>query len=323
MKQLLNKMKALKNKPGLLVILFLLTGYVVFSQQTTTTDTTIAAPEEKPMPELILGIRYFNPDNKIPYLLVSAKRKLERKSTPMQGITGNIYLNETSTTALLGKITTDEKGEGRIFIPATFKLIWDSSTGFTFIAVTDANSEFESKKTELAVTKARLTIDTSSDGEVRNITVTVNEFKDSEWIPAKNVELKITIKRLLGNLAVGDEETYTTDSTGMVMAEFIRDSLPGNSKGDLILEARTEDNEYYGNLFVEKSVPWGISPKTDNTFNNRTLWGNQFKTPIWLLTLANLIIIGVWGTLVYLIILFIRIRKSGKPVKKSLHSNPA
>ena len=319
MKQLQSKMKLMKNKCWLIIIFSILAGYNVFSQEPS--DTT--SPEEKAVPELILNMRYFHPFNKIPYLQFNAKTKLERNLTPNKDLTGNIYINEISETSLLGKIKTDEKGESRIFIPATFKPVWDSSTNFTFIAHTDTYGEFESKTIELQVTKARLTIDTSSDAETRNITVAVTELKNGEWVAAKDVELKIAVKRLLGNLPVGEEETYTTDSTGTAMAEFTRDSLPGNSKGDLILEARTEDNEYYGNLFAEKTVPWGVTPKTDNTFNNRSLWGNRFKTPLWLLALANSIILGVWGVLVYLIILFVRIWKSGKKDKKSAYSHPS
>jgi len=321
MKQSLSIMKLLKNKHWLIIMLFTLTGYTVFSQENAASDTT--SPEEKAVPELILNMRYFHPVNKIPYLQFSAKTKLERNLTPNKDLTGNIYINEISETSLLGKIKTDEKGESRIFIPGTFKPVWDSSTNFTFIALTDKYGEFESKTIELQVTKARLTIDTSSDAETRNITVVVTELKNGEWVAAKDVELKIAVKRLLGNLPVGEEETYTTDSTGTATAEFTRDSLPGDIKGDLILEARTEDNEYYGNLFAEKTVPWGVTPKTDNTFNNRSLWGNRFKTPLWLLALANSIIFGVWGVLVYLIILFVRIWKSGKKDKKSTYPHPS
>src|SRR5688572_30734453 len=244
-------MKLLKNKLRF-VIFSLLVSSSAFSQETA--DST-ATKEEKPVAELVLNLRYFQPDNKIHFLQVSTQTKLERKFTPLAGMKGSIYLNDTSAGSLLGKMITDTRGLSRVYIPENFKSIWDSSATVTFIAVMDATAGFESKTTGLQVSKAKLSIDTSTDDETRSITVTVSEFKDSAWVPAKDVELKITVKRLLGNLPVGDEETYTTDSTGTLVAEFTRDSLPGNNKGELILEARIEDNEYYGNLFAEKSVP--------------------------------------------------------------------
>ena len=73
----------------------------------------------------------------------------------------------------------------------------------------------------------------------------------------KEIEMKLGLKRSLGNLSVGDEETYTSDSTGMASAEFMRDSIPGDKNGNLILVARVENNDIYGNVVEEKSVPWG------------------------------------------------------------------
>ena len=69
--------------------------------------------------------------------------------------------------------------------------------------------------------------------------------------------MKIGVNRMGGNLTAGDEETYTADSTGTVTVEFKRDSLPGDQREKLFLVAKVEDNDQYGNLSVEKTVPWG------------------------------------------------------------------
>src|SRR5436190_3674815 len=104
-------------------------------------------------------------------------------------------------------------------------------------------------------------------------------MKGTEWIPAKDVEMKVGISRMGGVLSAGDEATYTTDSSGSVTVEFKKDSLPGDEKGNIILAAKVENNDQYGNLFVEKTVPWGISKKSDNTFfKQRTLWSTRSRT---------------------------------------------
>jgi hypothetical protein len=205
-------------------------------------------------------------------------------------------------------------GEQRIYIPASFKAAWDAASSFTFIAVSAANKEFDETKGEAKVSKAKIEIDTSRTDETKNVTVSVKELQNGEWLPAKGVELKIAIKGSLGNLPIGDEETYTTDSTGSVTAEFKRDSLLGDVKGNFILLARTEDNESYGNLFAEKKVNWGVAPIMNDSFNQRSLWATRSKTPIWLLGLAGAIIAGVWGTIIYLILQMIRIRKMGRAI---------
>jgi len=263
--------------------------------------------------ELILNLNYYMPNDKIPYLKVNAKEKVERKFIPQKNISASVYIGEQSETNLLGKIKTNETGEGKVYIPSFVKAAWDSAAPLNFSVTTEANKIFESAKTEIAITRTKIEIDTVTEEETKKVSVKVMELNNGEWLPAKDVELKIAIKRSLGNLPIGDEETYTTDSTGIVIAEFKRDSLPGDEKGNLILIARTEDNESYGNIFGEKIVAWGKSTKIDNSFfNKRALWATGFRAPFWLLGLASCIIIGVWGTLVYLIIQLLKIKKLGR-----------
>jgi len=294
-------MKLLKNKVGLILMTLLLAGIVCFAQDSTKN-------------ELQLNVSYYQPQNNIPYVLVTTKTKIERKFIGVKDLKVNVYLNEVSDSNLLESFQSDITGEERIYIPTSFKGVWDATSSLTFIAVTAANKEFDETKSEAAITKAKIEIDTSRTDEAKNITVSVKELQNGEWVPAKGVELKIAVKRSIGNLPIGDEESYTTDSTGSVTAEFKRDSLLGNNKGNFILVARTEDNEKFGNLFAEKNVNWGVAPIFDNSFDQRSLWATRSKTPIWLLGLAGSIIAGVWGTIIYLILQMIKIRKMGRAI---------
>ena len=263
--------------------------------------------------ELNLKLNYYMPNDKIPYLKVAATEKVERRLIPQNDIAASVYIGEQSDANLLGKIKTDKNGEARVFIPASFKSLWDSSAAMNFSITTEANKIFPSVTTELSITKSKIEIDTATEEGAKKVIVKVMELKDNDWLPAKDVELKIGIRRSLGNVLAGDEETYTTDSTGMVTADFKRDSLPGDAKGNLVLTAWTEDNESFGNISGEKTVNWGIPTKVDNRFfHQRTLWATRFRTPFWLLGLAYGIIISVWGTLIYLIARIIKIRKIGR-----------
>src|SRR5205814_343662 len=116
------------------------------------------------------------------------------------------------------------------------------------------------------------------------------KWENNDWAPAKDVEMRIGVKRLGAELKIGDEETYTTDSTGQVAAEFKRDSLPADEKGNLILIAKVEDNDSYGSLSIEKTVPWGVYFKRENNFGQRALWASRGKAPIWLYAMAYSII---------------------------------
>jgi len=293
-------MKLLKNKSGFILMILLFAGIICNAQDSTN--------EKK---ELQLNVTYYLPQNNIPYLLVTTKTKVERKFIGVKDLKVNVYLNSTYDSDLIQSFQSNATGEERIYIPASFKEVWNAGSSFTFIAVAAANKEFDETKGEVQVNKAKIEVDTSRTDETKNVTVNVKALQNGEWVPAKDVELKISVKRSIGSLPIGDEETYTTDSTGSVTAEFKRESLLGDSKGNFILVARTEDNETLGNIFAEKNVTWGIAPTIDNSFNNRYLWGTRSKTPIWLLFMASSIVIGVWGTIIYLISQLFKIKKLG------------
>ena len=294
-------MKLLKNKSGLILLTLLLTGTICDAQDSTS--------EKK---ELQLNLTYYLPENNIPYLLVTTKTKVERKFTGVKDLKVDVYMNSTSDSDLIQSFQSNATGEERIYIPPSFKEAWNATSSFTFIAVASANKEFEETRSEIQVTKAKIEIDTNRTEDTKNVSVNIKTLENGEWIPAKDIELKIAVKRSIGNLPIGDEETYTTDSTGSVIAEFKRDSLLGDSNGNFILVARTEDNETLGNVFAEKKVSWGVAPTIDNSFNNRSLWATRSKTPIWLLFMASSIVIGVWGTIIYLISQLFKIKKIGK-----------
>ncbi|HLF45715.1 MAG TPA: hypothetical protein VI548_04790 [Chitinophagaceae bacterium] len=296
-------MKLLKNKYQLLFFLMLASGFYIKSQA-----------QDSVAREMILSISYNMSNDHIPYLMLSAKEKVERKFVPLKDIAASLYMGEESASGFLGKVKTDSKGESKVFIPATLKETWETASPLKFIAVTEAGKEFESTSSEIEILKAKIEIDTSSDEESKSITVKLSEFKNGEWVPAQATDIKVVVKRLLGNLPVGEEETYTTDSSGMVTAEFLRDSLPGDSKGFLNLLARTDESELYGSISTEVIVPWGAVPVIENNFNQRSLWSTRFRTPIWLVVLAYSIMGGVWGTLIYLIWQLLKIRKMGRSI---------
>jgi len=260
----------------------------------------------------VLTVRYFLASNKVPYVSVTTKKKTGRKLEAINGTPVNVYFNEVAPENLLGKTITGITGEGRVALPASFKATWDSLNEFKFVAETDAVAATVPLSADVTVKKAILVIDTASADGVRTITAQLKERSGKDWVAVKDIEIKLGIKRLLGNLTVGDAETYTADSTGTTSAEFKKDSMPGDENGNIILVARVEDNDVYGNLMVERSVPWGKAPKLEQGFWHRSLWSTGNRAPIWLLALALSIIVGVWGVVLYLIRQLFRIRKMGR-----------
>lgn len=265
---------------------------------------------------LKVSFKYFMFNNKIPYLTIQTKTKTDGKIKSVPDIAMSVYMDAVSPKNLVGKVTTNNLGDALAVIPKDLKQLWDSSPKHKFICTSDASKEFEESNTEIEITKAQILIDTLRDGDVRNIAVTVLEQKDNQWIPVKNVETKAGVRRHSSLLLAGKEQSYTTDSSGKFLAEFKCENLPGDENGNILIAAKVEDNDNYGNLIVEKSVPWGIIIDKPNDFDKRTLYSARFKTPIWLLFMAYTVIGIVWGVLIYLIIVIVRVMKIGYEIKE-------
>ena len=68
----------------------------------------------------------------------------------------------------------------------------------------------------------------------------------------------------------------------------------------------------FGNVRMEKSIPWGKYYSRENNFGKRSLWATRDRSPIWLMFMAYSIIALVWGVIIYLIFQIIKIKKLGK-----------
>ena len=280
----------------LLLLSILLMPYVIMAQ----------AIEKN---SLSLTLKYFNDNNKTHHLLAQAKSKIDGKFQPIAKLPIQFYIGTAPTAEnLLGKGVTNDKGEVSLEIPPNAKAAWLASPNQNFIVVSAANDKFEEGQGELSIIKAKLKIDTLED---KNISASIIALVDSVWTPVANVDFVIGIKRLGGVLNVNETQTYTSDSTGMVLAAFKRDSMPGDQKGNLVLVASVLDNDRYGNLTAEIEVPWGKKLVYMTNFDHRTLFARRGYSPIWLEVLAYTIVLAVWFVIIYLVIQIRQIKKLG------------
>ncbi len=262
-------------------------------------------------PRLLIDVVYHQRNNNLPYVSVFAKSKIEKKFIPIPNISIKIFLGDETDAGLLGTVMTDKDGLGIVGFPVTVRSLWDTVSQFKLIATSIADKQFASAGGEATVKKARIFIDTLNAGGTRSVLATVKEKRGNEWVAVKDVETKLIIQRSVGNLSVGDKETYSTDSTGQATAEFKNVTIPGDTAGNIILVAKTEENESYGSISIEKKVKWGTSFIPVNTFDRRTLFATRDKAPLWLLFLAGSIFITVWSVIVYLVVQIGKIRKAG------------
>jgi len=274
-----------------------------------------AAQKDSTRPELSVTIHHFVVNNAFQYLLVETKIKASAnaKWQPLKKQVLQLYLDSNAPENLISRVMTDSEGKAKALIPPSLKRTWDANSTHKFIAVTEAASKEEETTTEAEITKAKILIDTSNNDGTRTVNVQVMKLADGNWEPVKDVDVKIGVRRMGGDLKIGDEETYTTDSIGQVSGELKLDSLPGDAKGNLTLIAKVEDNDQLGSLSIDKTVPWGIVHKSTGApdFGHRTLWAARGKAPVWLLIMAYSIIVSVWSVILYLVFRIVKISKLG------------
>jgi hypothetical protein len=296
--KLLLKLKAMKMK-HIYKNLILILGFL-----------PIALMAQKPEKEnLVIGVRYFNNNNRTHHLVFKTKSKVDGKFKNISDIKLAVYItNDADKANLLGNVITNDIGDAVLLIPPSAKNEWIKSPNQTFVAVSIANKQFDEARGDLAITKAKLQIDTV-EGKIVNAKLVA--FIDTLWTAIANVEMQIGIKRLDGNLSVNETPTFTTDSSGGATAEFKRDSLPGDTKGNLVLVAGVIDNEVYGNLTAEMIVPWGSKFSHISNFDHRTLFARRGYSPIWLELLAYSIVVVVWGIIIFLAFQIRKIKQLG------------
>lgn len=296
--KLLLKLKAMKMK-HIYKNLILILGFL-----------PIALMAQKPEKEnLVIGVRYFNNNNRTHHLVFKTKSKVDGKFKNISDIKLAVYItNDADKANLLGNVITNDIGDAVLLIPPSAKNEWIKSPNQTFVAVSIANKQFDEARGDLAITKAKLQIDTV-EGKIVNAKLVA--FIDTLWTAIADVEMQIGVKRLDGNLSVNETPTFTTDSSGGATAEFKRDSLPGDTKGNLVLVASVIDNEVYGNLTAEMIVPWGSKFSHISNFDHRTLFARRGHSPIWLELLAYSIVVVVWGIIIFLVLQIRKIKQLG------------
>jgi hypothetical protein len=289
----------IKNK-FLTVIFFSCCTLLAYSQEDSVSDKS----------NLSIAVNYYNSNNQFQYLTANVKAKINEKFEVISDIPLKFYIDSESEKNLLGTAVSGYTGNATVYIPALAKDLWNNASTQKFIAVADETNLFNAAEGEVEIVKAKLQIDTAED---KKIVVKAMELKDdSSWIPVAGVDVIVAVKRLDGDLNVdGETATYTTDSLGMVSAEYLRENLPGDSKGNIILIAKVEDNDNYGNLSIQQTVPWGAPSEYTSTYNERTLYSRRGKSPIWLELMAYGTILAVWSVLIYLAFQIKKIKKLG------------
>lgn len=239
-----------------------------------------------------LSVQYVNVMNTETYLSLSAKYKSENGFEPVAGVEFHIYqkLTEDSLTHL-GGVTTDETGKAKFILNDQ-----SSPDPKTFVTKLESDPTFSDLESEITIQRAVLSAKLETIDSVNQISATLT---DGAGQPLAGQSLKVQLQRMYAPLTMG-EESYETDEGGSIVVP-IEETMPGID-GNLTFEVVLNESEDYGTVKALVTARIGTPVVDESTFDKRTMWSPPTKTPYYLLIFPNLIILGVWIPIFFLLI---------------------
>lgn len=264
----------------------------------------ICFAQEKAKPRI--DLQYLQEETSIHFLKVLVRTKKDKRFDPVVNQPVKFYTEQNGESVLIGTIVTSIKGEGKLRLSDELEQRLPDLDEYLFTAEITETDSLIGESESITIVPGRIIISTDESAG-RNINISVQFREEQSWKPMPDVETKVFIKRVFGQIQVG-EDIYTTDENGIVELPF-ENVVPGDESGAIILGCSIEEHDELGSLFNYTKVSWGTPVQGVSDAKERTLWATRDKTPIWLLIFPNLIIAAVWGVITYLILQIFRIKR--------------
>ncbi len=239
------------------------------------------------------------------YFDIKAGARIDKKNVRVSNIEMTVS-NEVGDEELeLGKVITNMDGENRFVLKGVDAIRPDSSNTYTVVVSFKGNDLYKRASKSISFKDALIKAILVKEDSVNYISATLYDASANSPIPDQN--LSIQVVRLFRPLVLG-EVFNKTDEEGSIFVS-IEDNIPGVD-GNLTLEVVMKENDDYGTVKAIVNAPIGVPIEHESTFDQRTMWSPRNKTPLFLLILPNIITLGMWGFILYLIMNLFKIVKS-------------
>ena len=250
-----------------------------------------------------LSVQYTKITKQYSFLTVVAKYKSEKGFQPCGNIIITFYKVDTTGTiepVKIGALKTHKDGKVKFIIPPKYI---EQTTSYSVKLENDKT--FEDNEETISVTN--INIDASIEKSDSIYTIKAQLLSDDNK-PIADESLKVGLKRLFGNLGIGEEESYSTDENGAIEVP-VEKGLTGID-GKLNFQVVVYESDKYGTVITNVHANFGIPIVNKSSFNERTMWSPPTKTPLFLLIIPNIILIGIWSILTLLLFNLFKIYKS-------------
>lgn len=239
------------------------------------------------------------------YFDIKESARVNKKTVKISGIEISIVNKLDDDKKALGKITTNMNGEGRFKLKNLSKIKPDSSNTYNVQFFFKGNESFKKAKKNISFKNANIKAKVLTKDSINYMTAKLIDVNTNS--PIVDESLTVQVQRLFRPLRIG-EEFNLTDEDGTILVPIDND-IPGVD-GNLTFEVVLLESDDYGTVKAMVTSNIGVPIIDESTFDQRTMWSPRNKTPIFLLIFPNLLIIGVWGLIIYLIMNLFKLSKS-------------
>ena len=131
--------------------------------------------------------------------------------------------------------------------------------------------------------------------------------KGSETIEGAGISL--SAQRMFGDLLL--DEPKLTNKDGVALFA-VSNKIAGDNLGNVNLIAKLTDQEAFGVIATDTLLAIGIPNTKGSLLEERALWNKVEKAPVWLLMTYFVTVLGVWGTLFFILFQLRRVFFIGK-----------
>ena len=211
----------------------------------------------------------------------------------------------------LGIVKAGYDGNAIFKVPLNSGLLKDIEGRTTYTANFSRKGNYLATSTNVTTKPAKIQLTFSKEDSIHTIHVKVVQTEGNNEIkPVTKETVSIYVPRMLSDLKIGE---ITLDENGTGSVEYTG-GLVGDSLGNLLVIAKIEENEIFGNVQGQSTVSWGI-PKQYFLAERpaRELWTPI--APIWMIVTLIIMLAGVWGHYIFAVIQMIIIKRQSKQKK--------
>jgi hypothetical protein len=237
------------------------------------------------------------------FLTVEAKSKGKNGFEPCKNVIFTIYKTDTTGAVAdikIGAVKTNKVGKAKFSIPSKFLGASES-----YKVKLENDKIYDDTDESVSVTNATINASIEKTDSIYTLKAQVLDAANK---PLAEETLKVGLQRLFGNLAVGGEDSFTTDADGLISVP-IEKGYTGVD-GKLNFQVVIEESDKFGTVIANVPATFGKPIVDQSTFNERTMWAPPTKTPLFLLIIPNVILVGIWSILVLLVFNLFKIYKS-------------